>query len=73
MKREVRWTDFGVLVKKRLIDLDMTQKDLADALGTTKQYLQKIMRGERSGEKYVEKICEILDLPKNAGENGMAC
>lgn len=47
---------------KQLVDKNMTAKQLADALGTTPQYLNKIIHGERSGEKYIEAIKSILDI-----------
>lgn len=31
-------------------------------MGTTPQYLNKILHGERSGAKYREKICELLGI-----------
>ena len=59
-KRE--YSSFGREIKKHLIDKNMTAKQLADALGTTPQYLNKIIHGERSGEKYIETIKSILDI-----------
>lgn len=56
------YSAFGKQVKKRLIDKNMTATQLADALGTTPQYLNKILHGERSGEKYIEAIKIILDM-----------
>lgn len=58
--------DFHKLVKIRLIELEMTQVELAKALGTSKQYLHLILTGERSGEKYIEKIKEILKINEAA-------
>lgn len=46
----------------QLINKDMTAKQLADTLGITPQYLNKIIHGERSGKKYIEAIKSILDL-----------
>lgn len=57
-------TPFGQKCKKRLIELNMTQKELADILGVKKQYITDVFRGARSGEKYIEKIEEILELNK---------
>lgn len=56
------YTGFGKLVKKRLIDKNMTATQLAKRLGTTPQYLNKILHGERSGEKYMGAIVEILNI-----------
>jgi transcriptional regulator with XRE-family HTH domain len=60
--REV--TPFGVSVKKKLIDKRMSQVELADALGVKKQYLSLIFSGARSGEKYRNRIIEILELER---------
>lgn len=54
--------DFGKQIKKRLVDLNMTQVELADQLGISKQYLYKILVGERSGARYIDKIKSILNL-----------
>lgn len=61
MKRR-KLTPFGILVRKRLLDLGMTQVQLAEQLGTTKNYLNRIMSGERSGKKYLSNIISILNL-----------
>lgn len=54
------YSKLGKIIKKRLIDNSMTAVQLADALGTTPQYLNKIIHGERSGDKYMDSIREIL-------------
>lgn len=55
-------TPFGKKVKKRLIDKNMTQVELAALLGCNKQYLYKILTGKRSGRKYIEHISRILGI-----------
>ena len=62
MARRVELTPFGKRVKKRLIDKNMTQMELVNMLKCNKQYLYKILTGERSGENYIEKISEILEI-----------
>lgn len=62
MARRVELTPFGKQVKKKLIDKNMTQMELAGMLKCNKQYLYKILTGERSGEKYIERIAEILEI-----------
>lgn len=52
----------GKQIKKSLIDKGMTQKEFADQLGTTPQYLNKILHGERSGKKYREAIKDLLGI-----------
>ncbi|MBE3593153.1 MAG: helix-turn-helix transcriptional regulator [Thermoanaerobacter sp.] len=55
-------TDFGKLVNDRLAELNMTQKELSQLIGTSEPYLSMILHGERSGKKYMDKIKEILKL-----------
>ena len=62
MARKVKLTPFGKKVKKKLIDIGMTQVELANLVGCNKQYLYKILRGVRSGKKYIEEISRILDI-----------
>jgi len=57
------YTSFGKKVKKELIDRNMTARQLADLVGTTPQYLNKIFHGERGGKKYKDAIRKILDIP----------
>ncbi|NPV89793.1 MAG: helix-turn-helix transcriptional regulator [Firmicutes bacterium] len=59
-KREL--TAFGVMVKKALIEKQMTQVQLADIVGTSNKYLNLILYGERSGDKYLDSIARELDL-----------
>ena len=61
-RREDRLTAFGREVKKRLIDKDMTQIELAGLIGCNKQYLYSILVGERSGKKYMDEISKILEI-----------
>ncbi|SES65062.1 helix-turn-helix domain-containing protein [[Clostridium] polysaccharolyticum] len=60
MGRKRELTPYGKEVKHRLIELNMTQVELAEQVGTSKQYLGKILFGERSGETYLEKINQII-------------
>lgn len=60
MKRQL--TAYGKTVKKKLVDMEMTQVELAEQIGTSKQYLGKIFYGERAGTMYLEKIDQILGL-----------
>ncbi|MDY2655010.1 MAG: helix-turn-helix transcriptional regulator [Eisenbergiella porci] len=57
-----KYSPLGKQIMKRLVDKNMTAKQLADALGTTPQYLNKILHGERSGEKYMEALRGLLDI-----------
>lgn len=53
---------FGKEVKKRLIDIDMSQKELANRLGYSASYLVEILRGSRGSEKVKRQICEAVGL-----------
>ena len=55
-------TPLGKDIKKKLADKDMSQVELAERVGTSKSYLSRIMRGGKSGEKYLTAICIVLDL-----------
>ena len=52
---------YGKRIKKRLIDLNMTQVELARQLGISKQYMRRIISGDSSGNTYRERIEEILN------------
>ncbi len=56
------YSTIGKQIKKQLIDKNMTAKQLADQIGTSPQYLNKIIHGERSGEKYIDAIKQILGI-----------
>lgn len=66
MKERPELTPFGLTVRMKLLEKKMTQVELAAALGIKKQYLYKILHGIRSGEKYVERIKNILNIEKAA-------
>lgn len=55
-------TSYGKEVKHRLIELNMTQVELAEIVGTSKQYMGKNLFGERSGTMYVEKMNQVLGM-----------
>ena len=58
-------TPFGRAVMKKLIDRNMRQWELTNEVGTDVKYLNMILYGERSGEKYVHKIAECLGININ--------
>lgn len=60
IRRRRKLTPYGRQVKHRLIELNMTQAELAELVGTSKQYLGKILYGERAGTMYLEKIALVL-------------
>jgi predicted transcriptional regulator len=54
--------EFGKLVKKRLIDLEITQGELASKLNINPSYLGHIIQGRKSAGKYKEPILKALAL-----------
>lgn len=60
--KERKLTPFGKAVKKALIDKQMSQVELANKLNVSPKYVNLILFGERSGEKYMCGIVEILEL-----------
>ena len=62
MSRKRELTAYGKEVKHKLIEMNMTQVELAEQVGTSKQYLGKILFGERAGTMYLEKIDQLLQI-----------
>lgn len=62
MSRKRELTPYGKSVKHRLIEMNMTQVELAESVGTSKQYLGKILFGERAGTMYLDKINQVLHI-----------
>lgn len=66
--RNGKLTPFGKYVIKALTDKDMTKTALAEAVGTSPQYLSYILYGTRSGDKYLPAIIAALELdPRKVG------
>lgn len=62
-------TPFGAEVKKALVDKCMTQTELAANVGASPKYINLIIYGERSGEKYIPAIIALLELdPKKVAK-----
>lgn len=55
-------TDFGKMVKIRLIDRDETQSHMADKLGLSRQYLNMVIQGKRQNPAVIKQIEEYLGL-----------
>ncbi len=55
-------TAFGITVKKKLLDRNMTALELAEMLEVKPEYLSYILHGKRAGKKYICKIKKFLDL-----------
>ena len=65
-----KFSPFGLCVKKRLLDLGMTQKELEEevnkrtGLFVDAGYMYKILTGQREAPKIAQAVREILDLPE---------
>ncbi len=53
---------FGIEVRKKLIEVGMTQKQLADEVGATEEYIWHITHGRRRGTKYIPNIIRVLKM-----------
>ncbi|MEG0178045.1 MAG: helix-turn-helix transcriptional regulator [Christensenella sp.] len=63
MSRESKkFTAFGKYISKSLIDRNMSKTQLAASVGTTPQYLNKMLHGVRPGAKYLSAITKVLQL-----------
>ena len=63
-----KFTEFGSCVKKRLLDLGMTQKELEQIISertglfVDTGYMYKILSGQRAAPKISEAIKEVLQI-----------
>lgn len=72
MKDTSKLTKLGKLIVKTLTDKNMTKTQLAEAVGTSPQYLSYILYGTRSGEKYITAIIAALELDPRKVEKAIA-
>jgi hypothetical protein len=67
-----KFSDFGLLVKAKLLQKNKTQKQLAEevtsktGLYVDSGYMYKILTNQRNAPKIVDAICEILSIEKSA-------
>ncbi len=57
-----RLTPFGKYVSGVLIDRELSKAQLAALVGTSPQYINNILHGARSGDKYIPAIIAALAL-----------
>ena len=63
-----KFTDFGLLVKTKLLQIGKEQKWLEEAVAEKTSlyvdsgYMYKILTGQRNAPKIVTAICEILNI-----------
>lgn len=53
--------NFGIEVKKKLLDMRMQQLELAEKLGISKAYLSEILSGKKESLDMKRKILSIID------------
>ena len=53
---------FSKLLKIKLVEMDMTAKELASKLGTTQQNISAKMKRDNFSEKEMRQIAEVLEL-----------
>lgn len=61
MKRQ-RVTAFGIEVKKRLLDMNMTQAEFCEEYGIPRNRFSEILTGLYERPKYKKMISEILGI-----------
>ncbi len=61
-KNKLKTSNRGKKIKIRLVELEMSQGELAKAIGTSKYYINHIITGYRAGDKYMEDIENILGI-----------
>jgi len=63
-------TAFAIKVKKKLIDKNMTQRQLADILGVSPAYVCQNIYGHKNDEVLRERIKEILGIKERKIASG---
>lgn len=55
--------EFGKLVRKKRIALDLTQKEISEKMGVSKNYISQLENGTtNAGINAIEKISKILEI-----------
>lgn len=62
MRNTTKLTPLGKYITKTLVDREMSKAELAEKIGIAPQYLNCIIRGVRSGKKYIPRIITVLKL-----------
>jgi len=57
-----RYTNFGLEVKKKMLDIGIRNYELEKELEMPTRLLSKIIRGEKKGYKYLPKIAQYLEI-----------
>ena len=68
MRNLSKFTDFGLCVKTKLLQIGKSQKWLEETVSektglfVDSGYMHKILTGQRNAPKIVEAICEVLNV-----------
>lgn len=62
MRKVNKLTPFGKAVKMRLIEMDMSVRDLAKQIGTSPVQISRMLHGEQPGYEIVPRMLDILDI-----------
>ena len=65
MKRTWNYTAFGKQIKIRLIEMEMSNKDLARRLGMADSTVCDVISGRNNRKMTLERIAAILDITLN--------
>lgn len=58
----MKYSDFGIEVRKVLLERDLTLTSLASELKISVSYLSDILKGSRKGKKQKQRIADALGL-----------
>lgn len=53
--------NFGIGVKKRLLDIGMKQAELAEKIGVSESYISEVLSGKRGAFDIRRKIVSIIE------------
>lgn len=61
-RKKKNLTEFGITIRKKLLEKNMTLTELSEKLGVKQEYLSSVLHGKRAGKKYIDKINKVLQL-----------
>ncbi len=62
LNRHILENGNGKKIKIRLIELEMSQTELAEQIGASRIYMNHIISGYRAGDKYLKAIEDVLGI-----------